>query len=185
MATNTALLVLDMQNDVMKFQPAETLPLLFDRISRVIAWARNGNIPVIYSRVAYRSSYVDTLPQLPAIKEYHLLDETQPGSAVVEALKPQDNDVSIIKRRVSAFYNTDLELVLRSLGVRTLLYTGVSTARVVESTARCASDRDFRNIVISDGCAADTPEKHENALKSIQDFFGTVMTFNEMVKALD
>ena len=185
MTTGVALHVLDMQNDILGFQPDKAkVQEVVATIGHMASWARKAKIPVIYSRVAYRSTYIDTLPQLPAIKEYRMLDETQSGSAVIDELAPQDGDIVIVKRRINAFYNTDLELVLRALKVNTLLYTGISTARVVESTARAASDRDFRNIVVSDACSADTPEKHQNALDSIADFFGEVTSAQEAIRTL-
>ena len=185
MATGVALLVLDMQNDICEFHGRnEHLQHLIANIKSFSDWARGSKIPVIYSRVAYRPSYIDGLPRAPAfIRERHLLDETQRGSAVVDELAPQKGDIDIVRRRVSAFYNTDLEVVLRGLKVHTLLLTGMSTARVVESTARDANDRDYRAVVIADACAADTTEKHENALKSIADFFGEVITMEAAKKA--
>lgn len=184
MAAGVALLVLDMQNDIAGFHGKnDEFNRFVNRIRRVIDWAHASEIPVIHSRVAYRPSYIDNMPRMAMIKERRLLDETQRGSAVIDELAPEGNDIVVVRRRVSAFYNTDLEVVLRGLKTHTLLFTGMSTARVVESTVRCASDRDYRAVVISDACSADTPEKHENALKSMADFFGEVMTTDAVIKA--
>ena len=185
MTTGVALLVLDMQNDICNFHGRnEDLDRLIKNIRSFSEWARTVNIPHIYSRVAYRPSYVDNMARAPAfVKERRLLDETQPGSWFIDELTPQAHDIVVTRRRVSAFYNTDLEVILRGLKAHTLLFTGMSTARVVESTARDANDRDYRAVVISDACSADTKEKHENALKSIADFFGEVMTMEAAKKA--
>jgi len=85
----------------------------------------------------------------------------------------------IDKKKVCAFHGTDLELILRALGVQVLL----STDRVVESTVRDASDRGFRNVVVSDACASSTPQRHHAALDSIADFFGEVMTSDQAMQA--
>lgn len=184
MTTGVALLVLDMQNDICNFHGRNAdLERLISNIRSFSAWARTANIPHIYSRVAYRPSYIDGMPRMPIVKERHILDETQPGSWFIDELAPKENDVVVTRRRVSAFYNTDLEIVLKGLKIHTLLFTGMSTARVVESTAREASDRDYRAVIISDACSADTVEKHENALKSIADFFGEVTTMEAAKKA--
>jgi nicotinamidase-related amidase len=92
--------------------------------------------------------------------------------------------IPIIYSRV-AFrpYQTDLELVLRSLGSQTLIYTGMSTARVVESTVREAHNRDFQNIVVSDATTATSAELHEAALRSMGDWFAQIKTAAE-VKAV-
>jgi nicotinamidase-related amidase len=186
MAKGAALLVLDMQNDIVNFHGKnEHLTHLIENIKDFAAWARSHDIPVIHSRVAFRAGYLDAPPHhIPLLRERRILDETQPGSWFIEELAPQQGDIVLPpRRRVDAFYNTDLEVVLRRLQVHTLLFTGMSTARVVESTARAASDRDYRAIILSDGCSADTREKHENALKSIADFFGQVMTIEAAKKA--
>lgn len=184
MTPGVALLIADVQNDTLFFAKKDaSLERQIRTIKDLADWARSSGIPVIYIRNAYRPSYVDSLPRMPALAERRLFDETQPGSAVIDSLAPQEGDVVVIKRRVGTFYNTDFEIVLRGLKVHTLLFTGMSTARVIESTVREASDRDFRPVVISDACSADTPQKHENALKAIADFFGEVMTANEVRRA--
>ncbi len=81
-----------------------------------------------------------------------------------------------MKRRTGAFYMTDLELVLRGMGVTTLIVTGMSTARAVESTVREAHNRDYGCVVVSDACLADTPQLHEHALESMGDWFATIVT---------
>ena len=184
MASGTALLILDMQNDIMSFHGGdEHIKHVVHTIADLAGWARRSSIPVIYSRVAYRSSYVDGLPGMPILKERHLLDERRPGSAIIDELKPADDDVVITRKRSGGFYNNELEVILRSLRVETLLFTGMSTARVVESTVREAHCRDFRNVVVSDGCAATSMELHDNALRSMADFFATIMTSAEVKKA--
>ena len=186
MAKGVALLVLDMQNDIVNFHGKdEHLTRLIANIKDLASWARAHDIPVIHSRVAFRAGYIDAPSHhVPLLRERGILDETLPGSWFIEELAPQQGDITLPpRRRVSAFYNTDLEVVLRRLQVHTLLFTGMSTARVVESTARDASDRDYRAVVVTDGCSADTREKHENALKSIADFFGELMTIDAVKKA--
>lgn len=184
MAAGVALLVLDAQNDIMGFQDQESLPGMIATTARLAGWARASGIPVIYSRVAFRSSYIDVLPQLPSVKDYRILNEVERGSAVIDDLAPQVSDIVVVKRRVCAFHGTDLDLVLRALGVGVILYAGVSTDRVVESTVRDASDRGYRNIVISDACASSTPQRHRASLESIADFFGEVMTADQAIQAL-
>ncbi len=185
MAKGVALLICDMQKDIVGFHGRnEHLDQLIETIKDLAAWSRAHDVVVVHSRVAFRAGYIDAPSHhIPLLRERRILDETQPGSWFIEDLAPQTGDIVLApRRRVSAFYNTDLEVVLRRLQVNTLLLTGMSTARVVESTARDASDRDYRGIVVTDGCSADTREKHENALKSIADFFGELMTAAEVKK---
>ena len=84
------------------------------------------------------------------------------GAEIVEGLKPRPGDHLIVKRRFSAFYQTDLEMLLRCWGINTLIFTGVLAEICVESTARDAFVRDFDIVIASDG----VPRMLANHLKS-------------------
>ena len=97
------------------------------------------------------------------------------GVEVVPELQPASSDFVIDKWRYSAFYATALETILRGLGARTLVFTGVSTSGGVDSTARDGEYRDFRIVMLSDGCD-DRPDLHAAALERCRLSFGQVMT---------
>lgn len=180
---DTALLVLDMQEDIVSMhKEVKEIPAVIQEIAGLIAWARERSIPIVYSRVAFRPSYVDTMPRMPQIKQYGVLNETQPGSQIIGALKPAPEDSIVIKRRTGVFYNTDLEIVLRGLGARTLIFTGLSTPRVIESTVREGESRDFNCVVASNGCMAETLEQHRNSLTAMGNWFAEILTAAEIKK---
>ena len=83
-----------------------------------------------------------------------------PATQVHPAVAPAPEDVVVVKKRVSAFTGSDLEVVLRSLGVTSLVLTGISTSGVVLSTLRQAADLDFGLTVLADACADTDPEVH-------------------------
>ena len=83
-------------------------------------------------------------------------------------------DVVVAKHRYSAFHNTDLDLVLRSHGIRTVALTGVLANVCVKTTAREAFVRDYYTVVVGDCCAAYSQAEHEAALKIIDRFFGEI-----------
>ena len=87
------------------------------------------------------------------------------GHALVEELQPAD--LSVEKVAYSAFYQSRLEFVLRRAGIETLVFAGIVTNGGVASTVRDAQVRDFHAIVLSDGCAAFSPEVHEASLVSL------------------
>ena len=87
------------------------------------------------------------------------------GHDVVDALKPVD--LAVEKVAYSAFFMSRLEWVLRKAGIETLLFAGIVTNGGVASTLRDAHVRDFRPILVADGCAAFTRELHENAVRSL------------------
>ncbi len=81
-----------------------------------------------------------------------------------------EGDVVIVKKRVSAFYGTSLELTLRSLGIDTVVIAGVATDLAVQSAARDAHDRDFAVEIAGDSCAAASEDDHRTALQNMAKF---------------
>lgn len=186
MAKGTALVICDIQNDIINiFAEKESAGRMIAATRRLIEWARASGVPVIYSNIGFRDDYIDAPAHMrERLQQFNILRAASEGGQVVGELAPQDGDFVICRQRVSSFYNTNLEVILRSIGADTLLVTGCSTARVVESTVRDAHDRGFHPIVVSDACSASTPEFHENALQSMGDFFAKVMTTDEAIAEL-
>ena len=94
--------------------------------------------------------------------------------------RPQADDIVVTKHRYNAFHGTDLDIILRSNGIRTVVITGVSTHVCVETTARDAFVRDFYTVVVGDGTAAYSAAEHDTALKLIDRFFGEVTTIERL-----
>jgi nicotinamidase-related amidase len=87
-----------------------------------------------------------------------------PGAEPIPELRRATGDVFLPKRRFSAFFKTDLDQTLRTLGVDTVLVTGITTAFCVLATAFDALAHDFSAVIVEDCCAAAKPEVHEAAL---------------------
>jgi nicotinamidase-related amidase len=176
--------VIDMQNEIVRGRLAKAenrarYEQLVSRICDVLAWARAMPLPIVYTRICFRPSYVDANPHSPAIK-IEALKDGEWGTEIIQELAPRPADIVVAKHRSSAFYGTDLELVLRGLRADTLLLVGLATNRAVESTVRDAHNRDLDSVVISDATAAGSEELHQNSLRSIADWFGQVMPFAEI-----
>jgi ureidoacrylate peracid hydrolase len=105
------------------------------------------------------------------------------GAEIVDLLKPRPGDHVFIKRRNSAFFQTDLEICLRCWGIDTLIFSGVMADICVESTIRDAFNRDFDIAVVSDGVAARDEDALQAMLRSMADSFGVVMPA-EKIKGL-
>ena len=90
-----------------------------------------------------------------------------PATRIHPAVAPGPDDVVVVKKRVSAFVGSDLEVVLRSLDATSLVLTGISTSGVVLSTLRQAADLDFGLTVLSDACADPDPEVHRVLLEKV------------------
>ena len=159
---NTALLIMDVQNATVKRLKDSTL--FFQSITKAIETARSNNIPVLYAVVGFRKGYPEVSPvnkSFSAIKkEVTFSLDTEEAYQVHSAIAPQPGDVIITKKRVSAFTGSDLEVILRALGIKHIVLTGISTSGVVLSTLREAADKDYRITVLSDCCADVDEEVH-------------------------
>ncbi len=151
----TALIVVDMENDfVAKGAPMETPSgqALVPQLHKAITACRRHSIPVIYTTHVHRSDGCDLglLRHDPRIGSGRALVDDSEGIEILPDIAPRDGEIVIKKHRFSAFYNTDLEIILRGLGVDTVVITGVTTENCCHATARDAFFRDFRVVFLSD-----------------------------------
>ncbi|UMG93685.1 isochorismatase family cysteine hydrolase [Nocardioides sp. TF02-7] len=191
----TALLVVDMQNGFLDAEgsmarigmPHEALTPALPGSERLVAAAREAGVPVIYTRYVYQPGYVDggLLPNelVPQMAEVQALVDGTWDAEIVPSLKPGPGEVVIDKSRPSSFYGTQLEPVLTSQDIRTLVICGVTTNICVETTARDAGQRDYRVHVVSDAVAEYDPTRNEVALGTIGFAFGWLATTDEVVAA--
>jgi nicotinamidase-related amidase len=93
-------------------------------------------------------------------------------------------DVVVTKQRVSAFTGTNLDMILRSNNIDTLLLTGILTQGVVLSTLRHAADMDYRTVVVADGCSDKDPEVQRVLMEKIFPFQSKVATVEECIGAI-
>jgi ureidoacrylate peracid hydrolase len=96
-------------------------------------------------------------------------------------VRPLPQEPVVIKHRYGAFESTDLDLVLRSQGIRTVVMTGVATNVCVETTARQAFLRDYYVVFVHDCTATFTRAEHAAALQNIDQFFGQVAGLEEVM----
>ena len=169
------LLVMDMINDLVgeegpgatTYVPRMRERNVLERTRDAIATARKAGIPVGYVRVGFSPDYRECPPASPVFsraRQNGMFKLGTPGTAVHAALAPQTGDFDIVKHRVSPFYGTSLEPILRAHGIERLLLCGVSTNGVVHTGAREGHDRDYECVVLEDCCAGATAEEHERAL---------------------
>jgi ureidoacrylate peracid hydrolase len=166
---STALLLIDLQNEVLHAdgQMRGDLPAvaarLLDATRRLVAWSRERTYPVIWVRMAFRAGFVDASRGVrfgTSATAGRMLDGTW-GAEIVDGIGRRAEDIVITKKRSSAFFNTDLDLVLNGLETRRLLVGGTSTNWAIESTVRDGDSRDYEMIVVRDATAARIAELHE------------------------
>jgi len=202
----TALVLIDMQrdflepggfgetlgNDVGRLAPA------VDGCRRALDVARAAGLLVVHTREGHRSDLADApatklargAPSLrigDAGPMGRILVRGEPGHGIVAALAPRAGEPVIDKPGKGAFYQTDLDLVLRNRGVDTLLVGGVTTEVCVHTTIREANDRGYRCIALDDACGSYVPEFHRVGLAMIKaqgGIFGWVATTTALATAL-
>lgn len=189
---DAALIVIDMQNGFC--HPEGSFGQLgldvgmtnaaIEGCGRLIEAAREADVPVIFTRYVYRPDYLDggVLVQelLPAMADVKSLAAGSWDADIVDELEAQPQDFIVEKNRYSAFYATTLPTILTSLGVSSLVICGVTTNMCVETTARDASQRDYRVFVVSDATGELDEERHRVALTTIGFGFGWVVTVDDV-----
>ena len=156
----TAMIVVDMQNDFVKEGAPIEIPRARDmvpRLNRLLDACREQRIPVIYIHHVIRGGDIDAgrlADHHEAIRNNKALIEGTENVEIYDGLKPHPGDLLVAKPRYSAFYGTDLEAILRSKRIDTLIISGTVTDVCCESTTRDAFSRDYRVIFLSDGNAA-------------------------------
>ena len=180
MEQNTALLVMDMQESILRNLPDATG--VIKAVATAIETARTKNIPVIYVRVGFRKN----APEISDNNKGFSMNKQRFTSIGSEAflkihgdVAPKENEVVVTKRRVSAFTGSDLEVVLRAQNIRHLVLTGVATSGVVLSTVREAADKDYKLTVLSDACADADEEVHRVLTTKVFSRQAEVVTVNE------
>ena len=160
--TATALLVMDVQRGIVE-RFADDDPGYLGRLGAAITAARAAQVPVIYVTISFRPGHPEISASnatFAAIADSGRFVSGSPATQIHPAVAPMPQDLIVIKRRVSAFTGSDLQVVLSGLGAQTLVLTGIATSGVVLSTLRQAADLDYRLIVLADACLDADAEVH-------------------------
>jgi nicotinamidase-related amidase len=111
-----------------------------------------------------------------------------PGSVWAEffdKVKPSEDEIVLTKTCSGAFVGTELDRILRNLGIETLIIIGFYTDQCVETTARDAADIGYNIILVEDACTTLTQELHDNAIKAIKDVYVKVLSTESLLTKID
>lgn len=165
---NPALLIMDYQIDIVG--TGDEQQHLLQNAQAVIQEARRLAIPIIYVVVNFRKGYPEINNRnklFTGLRRGGKLLEGTSGAEIHPMVAPQDCDVIVVKKRVNAFFNTELETILKSHAVDTLILMGIATSGVILSTVRWAADADYSIIVVSDCCHDGDKQVHSLLIEKI------------------
>lgn len=156
--------------------------------ARLLDGFRKAKAKVVYTLVTYRPGLPGVRPNSPLFRTLidspTLLQGTR-AVEVIDDIAPRPDEPVVRGQAANGFDGTVLETILRVAGVDTLVLAGIATDVAVESTARAASDLQYRTIVVADACQADSDEAHARALDVLKKWFSETPTANEVLGALE
>ena len=212
----TAVIVVDMENDFGSkggmFDLAgidiSMIQKAVGPTAKVLAAARSANIKIVYLKMGFHADlsdlgapdsvnrtrhlqimHVGKTVQAPDGRASRILIRDTWGTDIVPELKPHAGDVVMYKTRFSGFYQTDLDDVLKKLGIKHVIFTGCTTSVCVDSTIRDAMFRDYQPILLAD-CTGEPigyglpRSNHEASLLTIEVLLGWVSSSAEFIKGL-
>jgi len=206
---STALIVVDMQNAYISAggymdRAGFDISLAASAVAgtrRAVDLARASGIQVVYLQNGWDAQYVEAggpgspnwhksnalrVMRQQADMDGKLLSKGGWDYALVEALVPQEQDIVIAKTRYSGFFNSTLDNLLRTRGIRTLLFTGIATNVCVESTLRDAYHCEYFCALLADATTQAGPAfTHQATLYNVETFFGWVSDVDSLARALD
>lgn len=207
-AEETAIIVIDMQNayaskngyvDLAGFDISGAAGTI-GKIDRTLTVARKAGIQVIYLQNGWDPDYVEAGTKLSP--NYHKSNALKtmrrnPNLAgqllarggwdydIVESLKPKPGDICVGKTRYSAFFNSQLDSILRARGIRNLVFVGIATNVCVESTLRDGFHLEYFGIMLEDATHHLGPEFLQKAtVYNVETFFGWVSTVDDFCAAV-
>jgi ureidoacrylate peracid hydrolase len=161
-------------------------------VRKLIDVCHELHIPVFYTQQVREASGIDLLNRLHRIIPKRRLEFLKIPACVrgtwdaeiIDELRPTKEDHIVIKRRDSAFQDTELELWLKSIGADTIIYTGVDTCICVENSIRDGFNKGYDVILVKDAVASSWPKLYKATLMKVRGSFGLVLTTEQLIDML-
>lgn len=195
-----ALLVIDMQNGfAAEGGSYDDLGIeisiyrkVIDKVRYLVNTCRRLKIPIFYTQAVREPSGIDLLTKTHKILPKSRAERIKKpicirgtwDARIINELKPANTDHIVIKRRDSAFQDTEIEVWLKSIKVDTLIFCGIDTAVSVESSLRDGFNRGYDVILISDATTSISKKKYESTLDNVKEYYGLVMDSKECIHHL-
>lgn len=202
MTYNPALLVVDVQNGFMSKGGSYDLlgmkvsnyQQIIPKLKELISICKKYNVPIFYTQAVRESSGIDLLTRthriLPKSREERI--KKRPicvrgtwDAKIVDEVKPTNKDHVVIKRRDSAFQDTETEVWLNSLKVNTLIFCGIDTSICVETSLRDGFNKGYDVMLISDATASANIRHYKTTIEHVKEYYGLVMKVKEIKEVLE
>lgn len=181
----TAVVVIDLQKGITAFpsRPHDVEKVIQNAV-KILDVSRKLGMPVFLVHVTPSRDFKDALhPQSEKALSFDSLPED--WADFVPELNVQSSDFQILKRQWGAFYGTELDLQLRRREIKTIILLGISTNKGVESTARDAYERGYKQLFVEDAMSARASEEHLCSIKNVFPFLGKICLTEEVVGVLE
>ncbi len=195
--STTALVLIEYQNDftteggVLHGAVAEVMGStdMLARTTDLVRAAREAGATIMHAPITFAEGYheISSHPYgiLKGVVDGNAFVKDSWGAAIVDQLAPQPGDIVVEgKRGLDTFASTNLDFILRSKGIRTIVLGGFLTNCCVESTMRTGYENGYRVITVTDCTAATSPEEHENAIRFDYPMFSLPVSADAVVAAL-
>jgi nicotinamidase-related amidase len=193
----TAVVLIEYQNDFTSdggaLHPAVSEVMdktdMLENTKRVVEKARESGATVMYAPITFAEGYNELSSHpygiLKGVVDGNAFVKDTWGAAIIDELAPEAGDILIEgKRGLDTFASTNLDFILRSKGITTLVLGGFLTNCCVESTMRSGYENGYKVITLSDCVAATSVEEHDNALRYDFPMFSEPMTSTEFIEAV-
>jgi ureidoacrylate peracid hydrolase len=202
MTYNPALLVVDVQNGFMSKGGSYDLlgmrilnyQKIIPKLKELISTCRKYNVPIFYTQAVRESSGIDLLTKthkiLPKSREERI--KKRPicvrgtwDAKIINEVKPTNKDHIVIKRRDSAFQDTETEVWLNSLKINTLIFCGIDTSICVETSLRDGFNKGYDVMLIADATASSNIRHYKTTIEHVKEYYGLVMKVKEFKEVLE
>ena len=184
---HTAVLIADFYAEMMNTLPHATERGVVEKAAAVQAAAREAGVMVCYCATVFRPGYLEVSNRNKTFSQRKNSGQEAVGDPVQlihPSVRPDPGEVVVGKHRVNAMFGTDLEMVLRSNNIETLIILGYATSGVVLSTVRYAADLDYRLLVVEDCCSDQDREVHDFLTQKIFPRQTDVVRSDDVIDAL-
>ncbi len=189
---HSVLMVIDIQNDFCHEEGlmakigknVKPLQAIVPRINWLIKKLKEVNVPIIFVTILHNKMTISPSWGKRRIFSENIICKEGSWGAEIYKLDVQLADYVIIKHRYSAFFGTDLDLILRSINCSKVMVSGVTTNVCVESTIRDAISYNYLTYLVKDCTAAFTKKEYLSGLYNIEQYFGFVTDSQEIVNTI-